>query len=624
MDAMKKIFLLTAISCLFSLHAFAAKKPIAEVIKIRGSATKLLPGALEASKIELGDQLVEDTSVLTAAKSFIKIRFIDKSEVSLGPESKIVISQMASSAPGIISLLKGRIRAEVQKEQEKESNDNKFYVRTRTAALGIRGTDFQTIYNPDNRMTSLLTFKGAVAMARVDETTHQKLESQSGTQQKVVERIDMKDTPEVKTIPGKAINEQEELQKILANNQTVVVPPGQNAFSSQSLKNASLPVKINPVQLNALYKNRDFEEKNIVNLKSGIGVDDSKLTVTQAPQKAPAEGLYDPKSGAFAPKAGGFIDLNTGLYVAPGPDAVLDTEKGIYKSKAAGDIDADTGDYFAPKGLILDAKKGFIVDQNAGDKPELLALKDDLNKAIARDVVVGELDAENKIAFNIKEKFIRNRLAITIGMGDEEQTVNEDSNHQFNFKLQAPDSLRVKLDWDMASTGRWTTFFGMSYQNAEYENLAAQNMTQDSPALFGLSGGLMYALNREIDLRTQLKLHQSHFASQNSSNSFILKRIVSTRASFGARGVFFEKGRFSFLTEADLNIIFRKRFNDIVIEPGAGFNLKLMPRWSINERGRIGIGLSLMKEKEKVKSSIASHHIRKSYSGLEALYSLDF
>jgi len=619
---MKKFFTCILLSLLLSLPAFANKPQIAEVIKMRGTATKLVPGAWVATKIEVGDKFIEDTSILTGPKSFIKLKFIDKSEMSIGPESKIVISQMNQTDPGIISLLKGRIRTEVQKEKSKEVPENKFYIRTRTAALGIRGTDFQTIYNPDNRMTSLLTFNGEVAMARVDETTHQKIENSAEDAQKEITRENNNEIPEVKSIPGKPINEQEELQKVLAKADTVYVPPGQNAFSSEALKKSSLPVKISPVQLNALYKNRDFEEKNVFNLKSGNEVNIEKINIAQAPQKAPVEGVYNPKTGDYAPKAGGFIDLNTGLYVAPAADAVLDKEKGVFVSKKAGDVDVETGDYFAPKGLKLDAKKGFVVEQEATAQPELLALREDMNKSIARDVVVGTPLNEPRTLAKVNEKYIRDLVSLTVGMGQEEIKVNEEAGAGVpSFTLKAQDVFKIDVLWEMAARGRLTSLLGINYRNVDYDNRAG--ITQDSSALFSIQGGAKYALTPTIDLRTKLQLNQNHFAEQNAGG-FLLRRIVLTRWTAGARGEFFNNGMFVLLTEADFSTSFRKRYNDDIIKPGTGFEFRIMPRFILTDRDKIGMGFHFASETNDINNSFGTNEQKRKISSLEFQYAREF
>ncbi len=631
---MKNKLFFSLIVFTMSLSAYAAI-PVAQVIKIRGTATKLVPGALEASKVEMGDKLFEDTSLLTGSKSFIKIKFSDNSEVSLGPESKIIISQMPTTDPGIISLLKGRIRAEIKKEAGKESGKdngegaNKFFVRTRTAALGIRGTDFQTIYNPDNKMTSLLTYKGSVAMARVDELTHERLEGDEAANKKInrgntsIERDNTTKALDVKTVPVKSSSQQDLLKKVLDKKETVLVPPGQNAFSSEALKKASIPVKISPVQLSALYKNRDFQEKALVNIKSGNAQQDLKSEVVQAAQIAPAEGFYNAKTGDFAPKAGGFIDLNTGLYIAPGADAVLDKEKGLYKSTKVGDIDSDTGDYFAPKGLILDAKKGFILESNTDTRPELLALREDMNISIARDVVVGSAEERTKITKNINEKFIRDRITFSVSGGDETIRINEGHTSLPNHSLEAKDLTKLSLLWNMSSTNRFSPFFGVNYRTVEFSNLSGRNFKQDSDALFSLNGGVAYALSKTVNLQAQFALNQNHFAAQNSATTFFLKRVVTSRLALGAVGEFFEKGRFSLLTEAHLSRGFRKRFTDLVVFPGSGIQLKVAPQYALSDRSKLGLGLFINHDKVRINNQFGNNHQKREEAGLQLHYALD-
>ena len=327
-----KFFILVAF--LFSSSVMAASSFIAEVIKIRGEVSQLPPLAKVAKKVQLGDKLVEDTSILTNAKSFVQIKFIDNSELNLGPESKIVLTQMKKDEPGVISLLKGRIRTEVEKDAKKSAN--KFFIKTRTAAMGVRGTDFQTIYNPENKTTSLLTFKGEVAMAKIDETIG------SDTLRGDVGDLNLK----------------------LASKEAVLVPPGQSSFTSDAIKKSSLPVKIAPTQLKALYKNPEFYTKNDDLPKDLNAFKKDELII--ADQKAPAEGLFNKATGDFAPKSGGFIDLESGIYVAPDALAVLDKKSNVYVSNLIGNVDNKTGEYLPPEGLALDAKKGFIVDANQG------------------------------------------------------------------------------------------------------------------------------------------------------------------------------------------------------------------------------------------------------------------
>ncbi len=612
-------------SVLISLNIYAANEPIATVVKIRGTVTKLLPGALEATTVVSDDKFPEDTSIVTGPKSFIKIKFIDNSELNMGPESKIVISEMGMETPGIISLLKGRIRTEVQKSNVPgEQTKNKFYIRTRTAAMGVRGTDFQTIYNPDNRVTSLLTYKGAVAMAKIDETTHKRFEE--GTTQIV--RSDKDHAPEIRVIPGKAIPEKDMLVNVLNSPSTVVVPPGQNSFTSNALKKSSLPVKISPVQLNALYKNREFDEKNAVNMKSGLDVTNPKIEITAAAQKAPAAGLYNAKNGDFAPKAGGFIDSSTGLYVAPEDSASFDDKDGIYKSVKSGNFDADTGDYFAPKGLILDAKHGFVLEKNADVKPELLALREDLNKTIARDVVVGDLEGEVKLASKkLEEKFIRDRLTLSLKLGNQKLKLSPDADAGTPpaSDLEADGSFKFSILWQVASTKRLTPLLGLSFARVNYSALTERGETSDSKSLFSMTTGLKYALSNRVDLFTTLVLDQAHYANQVSTSPTLYqyKRIVMTRLNLGVEAEIARSNKFSLMGEALGSFAFRKKFNNQTVSDSTGFNFKLTPQYTIDEKRAVGLGIFIGMEKATTGNALGSTEQTRNDHGVELKYIVD-
>ena len=603
-----------------SLNAGAALTPIATVVKMRGTVTKLMPGAMEATALLEGDKLPEDTSIVTSAKSFVKIKFSDNSELNMGPESKIVISEMGESSVGIISLLKGRIRTEVEKSNKaEEQTKNKFYIRTRTAAMGVRGTDFQTIYNPENRMTSLLTYNGSVAMAKIDETTHKRFEE--GTTTVVRDEADPKKAPEIKIVPGKAISEKDELVKVLAGKETVLVPPGQNAFASDALKKSSLPVKISPVQLNALYKNREFDEKNLVNIKTSDNSQGARPSIPVAAQKAPVEGFYDAKSGDYAPKAGGFIDQNTGLYIAPDASATLDEKNGVYITQRSGEVDADTGQYVAPKGVILDAKKGFILDPKAEVKPELLALREDLNRSIARDIVVGDLDGEVVLmARTLNEKFIRNKLSFSFMTGSQDLKQNDDS----NTSVDANGPKKLNILWQISSANRFAPLLGLSYASVEYESLGNKGYSQDTKSLISMYTGLKYALTNRVDLIAAISLDQAHYASQVSFlPTYQFKKVVVTKFNLGAQFELVRSNRWTLNGEATGKVGLRKKFNDLTVSSISGYIVKLAPQYAFDDRKSLSIGVFAGKEKSTLSNSFGSNEQKRSEQGIEFKFNWD-
>ena len=157
------------ISILFFSHSVLGAEK-ARILMVKGDATKLTPGSVEASKVKKGEMIPEDTSIVTKKRSFVRVKFNDKSTMNIGPESKVVVTKMPPKKANMVNLLKGMIKAEVQKESEKQSK-TKMLIKTDTAIMGVRGTKFQTTFNPVNKTTSLVTVEGNVAMAKIEEKT---------------------------------------------------------------------------------------------------------------------------------------------------------------------------------------------------------------------------------------------------------------------------------------------------------------------------------------------------------------------------------------------------------------------------------------------------------------------
>ena len=109
--------------------------------------------------------------------------------------------------------------------------------------------------------------------------------------------------------------------------------------------------------------------------------------ISQADQKAPLEGITKAKTGDFAPRSGGFLDLETGLYVAPGKKSQLNKKLGVYEDKSIGSLSSKTGKYIPPKGLKLDAEKGFVPAEKLIDEKEIKKLEEkikDLNQGLKK------------------------------------------------------------------------------------------------------------------------------------------------------------------------------------------------------------------------------------------------
>ena len=618
-------FLFLALSFLFiSPKSYPSNLPIAKVIKIRGKVTKLLPGAIDASVVSLGDEFIEDTSIVTDDKSFVQVKFVDNSILSLGPRSKIVVNSFVEGKPGIISLLKGRIRTEVEKSKDKGSDKNKFYIRTRTAAMGVRGTDFQTIYNPDNRVTSLLTFKGSVAFTKIDAENHEAIESQT----KVISRDVQSNDLLIANVEGAPISENVQLQKILNQNETVEVLAGQNAFTSEHFSKSSKPVKISTAQLNALFKNTEFKEKNILNLNPETTDRETKSTLPTVDQAFPTEGFYQKETNDFAPRAGGFIDLNTGLYIAPESSSSFDSMNKIYLAKNMGDIDKDTGEYFPPNGIVLNPVKGFIVPNQDIARVELIAKREDLNKALSKDIVLAEESQSLVDKGSLKtrdEKFIRNYLSLSLALGSYQTQINKNSNVPY-VEGQNSSIKNFKIEYQSSSKSRLTSVLGISFAKINY-NLVGENIfLKNTNSLWSLASGLKYSFNDSFNILGKLSFEQKEVAETSSTSPFNIQisKLTLTNLSLGGQYSIFEFGDFIFQAEVNGSFSFRKKVNTLIVNNYKSYDLYLTPVYKMDDKKSLALSVYLKNDFFDVSNGLGKNTQEHADQGLEIKFIQSF
>lgn len=155
----------------FPIATYSATKP-AKVILLRGKVTSTEPSGQQI-KVEKGSLINQGSTIETQKGSVVKLIFSDKSLVTIGPKSKMLIKQIKAGEAGVLSLLKGKIRSKVAKDllREKKQPDKKstLFVKTASAAMGVRGTDFSTGFDPKTGATSLDVISGRVSMVNISE-----------------------------------------------------------------------------------------------------------------------------------------------------------------------------------------------------------------------------------------------------------------------------------------------------------------------------------------------------------------------------------------------------------------------------------------------------------------------
>jgi hypothetical protein len=357
------IFLSAGCGLLAGIQAHAAIGA-ATVVVMRGTA-KTSDGKAIAER----DKVNPGTTVITSARSFVRLLFPDQTQLNVGPDTTMKIETEKAGDASIVDLVGGQIRAKVTKDPMANHDGGpikeKMVVKTKTAAMGIRGTDFNVSFNEKNNITALITFEGNVAMAKLDGKSGGALA---------------------------ALHQDKGVQSVGAGQFSGVTP---------DQAQASVPVKISPAQLETLKGNSEFkgmgakQEKQAVmaspvppgvdpkgfssgaeqSLKAAVSgaVGEGKLANAMADShrgeapaaktQAPPEGFLNKKTGEYAPRAGGFIDLASGRYVPPPAGSSFDANTGVFvPPRAMGSVDPATGMYVPPKGVDLDPVKGFVAE----------------------------------------------------------------------------------------------------------------------------------------------------------------------------------------------------------------------------------------------------------------------
>jgi len=325
-----------------------------KVIAAKGNAI-FIPENGGRKKLTQGAQINGNGIVATNKASFIRIEFDDGSLIALGPSSQINVGQKIESKPKVIELIKGQIRATVSEYSKVPPEGHKMYIKTRTAAMGVRGTDFIVTHNPKNHVTSTLAFRGEVHLyKRKDEIIHESLREDFDAKTK--RRIDQQ-----QDVVG--------LEDELRQHKTVAIKAGKVSGAFPSYEKAQAPVKISPVQLAILAQNTNMDLGRKGKVVDGSLLSSKKLGPSNeelVPSPPGEESIpllaedQDAKS-ADGVRAGGNIDLATGFYLPPPEDAKYDKTSGTFvMPKDYGGVNSQTGEYVPPKGMRLDALHGFV------------------------------------------------------------------------------------------------------------------------------------------------------------------------------------------------------------------------------------------------------------------------
>lgn len=331
---MRPLLQLFLFSLLISSPAWAAKK-VAVVKLLKGEVDVMTIGKTTKLKV---DDWVEDGSVVkTGEKSFVRLIFVDKSQMNIGPSSEMKIEKFSDKDSGVIDLVKGKIRSQVTKDYlQMDKSKSKLFIKTPNAVMGVRGTDFMISTN--GRTTSTILFEGAIVFNRLDRRG---------------------------TLSSSA------LEDIV--DRGVSIRPGEFSVADRIHPLPTVPAVLNVNQFEALEKNANFDSDRTPGNSSGQPVDKSivppglsgesvsnsagtlktEVKIAEAREKSPEAAQGYIEGDKIKPTNGAYLHVDSGVIIAPPPGSVYDPNTNTYIPSGTVGTVSGSGEFVPPKNVEI-------------------------------------------------------------------------------------------------------------------------------------------------------------------------------------------------------------------------------------------------------------------------------
>jgi hypothetical protein len=327
------------LSLFLTVTAYAQNKKVAVVKLLRGDVSAIISG--KTSKLKVEDWVEDGSVVKTADKSFVKLIFLDKSSMNIGPGSEMKIEKFSGKDSGVIDLVKGKIRSQVTKDylQIQDKDKSKLFIKTKNAVMGVRGTDFMISTNGTNTATVL--FEGEIVLNNLTDhniTNTQVLEQTVNAGVRIVPgEFSVVDAGSAPTVPSLLnVGQLEKLERnpnfstdsrtpnSSASDTRTVVPPG---LTGESVSNKSDTLK---------------------NAVSEVVVS----TPASTPVSSTNANGFSNDSGV-KPTNGSFVHIDSGVIIPPAAGSVLDRNTNTYIAPSTSGTVANDGSYVPPKDVQI-------------------------------------------------------------------------------------------------------------------------------------------------------------------------------------------------------------------------------------------------------------------------------
>ncbi len=320
----------------------AAAAPVARAVLVKGTVTQNSSG-VESALVQ-GAELNEGAIVRTSEKSVVKLVFIDSSQMIVAPKSEIKVERFTGKDAGIIDLVKGQIRSKVSKDylQQQDQQRSKLFIKTQTAAMGVRGTDFLVTVTQEN--TAVVLFEGEVAFNQRSPN-----------------------------------NDPADLDELV--DRGVRIAPGEFSTAGRDSVAPTVPAVLNVKQLERLEDNENFQGdrapastadegkrsvvppglsgETVASAAPALQGEFSAATVEVTGASTEARGFVE--DGKVRPANGSFLHLDTGTVVPPASDAVFDPISNSFIPAPGDGTISVGGDFVPPKNITITAQGNILV-----------------------------------------------------------------------------------------------------------------------------------------------------------------------------------------------------------------------------------------------------------------------
>lgn len=157
-----------ALALILIFSSMAGAESVGRLTQVEGRVDILKGGNLPATPVKVDDTVAPSDVIRTKALSRAQITFIDNSILTISPESRIAIQEFKfepaqGKRQAVLEIFQGLALTVVNKILKAEEPD--FIIKTQTALLGVRGTEFGIRTYPNS--STILNFQGLTQVGNI-------------------------------------------------------------------------------------------------------------------------------------------------------------------------------------------------------------------------------------------------------------------------------------------------------------------------------------------------------------------------------------------------------------------------------------------------------------------------